>query len=246
MCTRQAAQRTAPPGLPLRVHTHQPQVLHGLREHALVQLQLADLHDLHASDRVASWEEDPGRKRRTHGVSSSHLCSQHAIRSPGEGGRPWLDTLGPPRKSAVRAGAGCGAGGTDSRDDGAGMSNKHRRRNTRWHLCVSSWAGVGGGETRCDLTVRLSGRFSTWNTGAEDGHLVQTESTNHERSRLPTEMLPCPPFPCKALGIPVVRFIMAHLSCGTCVFITSLDDRAGSRGPICVCHNVLPEDLHTH
>jgi hypothetical protein len=53
--------------------THQPQVLHGLGVHALVQLQLAHFHDLHTSDRVASWEENPGGKQKATGEQSS-LC----------------------------------------------------------------------------------------------------------------------------------------------------------------------------
>lgn len=54
-----AARRAAP------ARTHQSQVLHRLRKHALMQLQLANLHHLHTSDGVAAWEEDPGRNPTT-------------------------------------------------------------------------------------------------------------------------------------------------------------------------------------
>lgn len=60
--------------------THQSQVLHCLRKHALMQLQFADFHYLHTSDGVASWEKNPGRNQKANSISSSHLHSQHFIR----------------------------------------------------------------------------------------------------------------------------------------------------------------------
>lgn len=129
--------------------------------------------------------------------------------------------------------------------EGAGLECRINTEETQGGTCAFP-AGQGWGVERPGAISQ-----STSQDAAAPGTLEQKMAAwfklsqqINERSRLPTEMLPCPPFPCKALGIPVARFLMAHLSCGTCVFITSLDDRAGSRGPICVCHDVLP--LHTH
>lgn len=76
--SRERAFRARPRG----GRTHQPQVLHRLGEHALVQLQFADFHHLHTSDGVASWEEDPGRNQTANGVNGSVPRSQPFIRRP--------------------------------------------------------------------------------------------------------------------------------------------------------------------
>lgn len=192
--------------LPHPAHTHQPQVLHGLREHALVQLQLAHLHDLHTSDRVASWEEDPGRNRRANSVSGSHLCSQFHR----ETRRGWLTLAG---HAAATEKVSCGGRrrGSGPRDDRAGcLSNKHCGRDTRLTVCIPS----GGGVERPGACLRVTSQ----DTPAPGTALEQKMATRYKLSQqmftAPRELLRAL-FSLQSPGIPVVGFLTAHLTCRT-------------------------------